>query len=1458
MRWALRVLRRAALGLGAVLGFTAVLVAAAWGVLATEWGRDSLANVLAENLSAPDAVVTIQSLEGPLPQHIGLRGVAISDAKGPRITVDSLSIDWSPWGLLQGRIHVRAAEASRIEILRPGEGETDWAALASDIAEFPYAVIVDRLSVQKLSLGKAILGQPATIRVDATLAGRAGSVLRTELTVDRIDGQGGGGHVRAVLDIASERLDLEVAINEPAGGVLAGLLDIPDHPPLAVTLSGEGVLSDWRGKLSARAEGQGSVTAEIGLTGPDPFRVSARGALEGLSLEDETLRAWLAPGLEFDLAADWTAGPRVLGFEHIRLHNTLFEGAFAGSIALGEMTVAGELSLATHDPSALNRLLEPLSVTHGSLKAKIEGPLTQPVAQTQWTLEGPDIEGIRADRLLAAVTVTADRPLAHAGLKIGLDGTLDIEGLDTGDQVAHALLGSSVKLDLRGDYDLDGGLLAASDLTVTGRAVTARGSGALAIDGPSADLAATINLPDLTRLPLESLPITEGGVEITVYGRAGPTGLDGVVTAELRDLSHEDAEIGRLLGPALAVSADIAGDAASGWRVANLAVDARTLQVSGDAQLAPDFARLDSRFRVAAPDLDPFSELATIPLKGTLDIRGTAKGNLADPALEGTLTLSDLTVSEFRLSKVTGDVSIERIATQPQGRLALTAVGPEGEIRGSTRFVVADGEQVRLEGLDLRALATTVRGDLTVPLSGGAAAGRLSVTAADLAALAGRAGLTASGQAEGTVSLREENGGQAIDADLSGSNLRVEVSPDSQVIVGGLRLAGELDDLASVPRFTGRVVATKLAQGNLSFDRLTGEVSGTLADAGFRLEGQGEIPGDFAAEGQLKREGESLDVTLASFQGQLAGQEVRLEQPVRLVYGPQRVAVEALDIAWAGGRIQTNVRWSPADMEATLRATRLPLALARLFMPEAPFDGRLDARIDLAGPAQEPMGDLLFEVNDLTLADPVQPEAAPPPLGVRLAGRLEKGRLSLQGAMSGLADTKLDVSGDLPVTLSFHPLDFDLATTQPIQGRAGFSGDLQSLWTLFPIDPHRLRGRGEADIEVAGTLAQPVVQGAVGLRDGTYENLETGTQLSEIAVSGDLEGRQLILREATATDGGKGRLTGSGTIDLAPEQDFPVRIDLALADATLIARDDVTAAASGDLGLAGTLASPLLRGTITAQPVEVRVVGGVPASVVTLDVTEVNAPAREPRKTKPADEVVVGLDLALSIPRRLFVRGRGLDSEWAGDFEIGGTSAAPVVTGVLRPVRGDFSLAGKTFKFQEGSITFEGGAELVPILDLAAEHATSDLTAVIRVRGPATAPEITLASRPELPREEILSRVLFNRGTGQISALEAAQLAAAAAELGGVGGSGPGILDRARAVLGVDVLRFGAAEGSAAPNMTAGRYVADGVYVGVTQGTTADSTAATVGVEVTPNIAVESDVGSDARGRVGVRWRYDY
>ena len=60
------------------------------------------------------------------------------------------------------------------------------------------------------------------------------------------------------------------------------------------------------------------------------------------------------------------------------------------------------------------------------------------------------------------------------------------------------------------------------------------------------------------------------------------------------------------------------------------------------------------------------------------------------------------------------------------------------------------------------------------------------------------------------------------------------------------------------------------------------------------------------------------------------------------------------------------------------------------------------------------------------------------------------------------------------------------------------------------------------------------------------------------------------------------------------------------------------------------------------------------------------------------------------MPGKVFVRGNGLNSEWAGQLQVTGSPEAPIVSGSLRPIRGGFSFAGKSFSLRSGSVQFDG------------------------------------------------------------------------------------------------------------------------------------------------------------------------
>ena len=240
--------------------------------------------------------------------------------------------------------------------------------------------------------------------------------------------------------------------------------------------------------------------------------------------------------------------------------------------------------------------------------------------------------------------------------------------------------------------------------------------------------------------------------------------------------------------------------------------------------------------------------------------------------------------------------------------------------------------------------------------------------------------------------------------------------------------------------------------------------------------------------------------------------------------------------------------------------------------------------------------------------------------------------------------------------------------------------------------------------------------------------------------------------------------------------------------------------------------------------------------------------------TDAEDSFVGNLDVTVDIPGRLFVRGKGLDSEWGGKLDISGTTDDPRISGQLSALRGQLDVIGKTFVIRDSQITFAGASPPDPMLDIEGVYTTEDLVVTAGFQGPSSDPELVLSSNPSLPEDEILSQVLFGKSQGSLSAVEAVQLASALNELSG-GGTGLDVVGSIRRFIGADVLQVGGGEDG--PEVKVGKYLTEGVYVGTKAGSTPGSSGVEVEIEVTPNISVTSET-TEIDSKAGVQYRLDY
>ena len=209
----------------------------------------------------------------------------------------------------------------------------------------------------------------------------------------------------------------------------------------------------------------------------------------------------------------------------------------------------------------------------------------------------------------------------------------------------------------------------------------------------------------------------------------------------------------------------------------------------------------------------------------------------------------------------------------------------------------------------------------------------------------------------------------------------------------------------------------------------------------------------------------------------------------------------------------------------------------------------------------------------------------------------------------------------------------------------------------------------------------------------------------------------------------------------------------------------------------------------------------------------------------------------------------------AGQLQLSETLAAPSLLGKLEVVRGTIDLVGTIFRIEQGTVTFSGDDD--PDLDILGVASADGEAVRLNVTGPASAPKFALSSESGLPSDEILARLMFGKGTGGLSPLQAAQLVQAVATLSG--SSEASVIDRFRQSIGIDVLSVESTDQTVqGSTLRAGKYIGEDVFLKVEQGLTPESRKVGVEVRVLPQITVDGDVAATGDSGVGINWRYDY
>ena len=390
---------------------------------------------------------------------------------------------------------------------------------------------------------------------------------------------------------------------------------------------------------------------------------------------------------------------------------------------------------------------------------------------------------------------------------------------------------------------------------------------------------------------------------------------------------------------------------------------------------------------------------------------------------------------------------------------------------------------------------------------------------------------------------------------------------------------------------------------------------------------------------------------------------------------------------------------------------------------------------------------------------------------------------------------------------------------------------------------------------LAGTLADPQLSGTISLGDGVFVDAATGLRLEHMAVEANLKGESVEIGRLSASDGAKGSLSGSGVASLA--RDGASTFKISLKDFRLIDSPLGVASASGDITVnRASDGHARLSGDLVVDHAQISPKPPTPSGVVPMEVVEVNRPAEadEGQNLSLPPAPPVALDIRLRAPGGVIIKGRGLNLELSLDARVTGDTANPDLSGVARVVRGDYDFAGKRFQIDDGGSVHLASTPQAIRLDFSATRDDPTLTAKIQIQGTAAAPTLTLSSTPALPRDEILSQILFGSSAAQLSGFQAAQLASTLAGL--ASGGGFDVMGGLRNFAHLDRLAIdsGATTGV---TVAGGKYLTNNIYVELSGGSRAGE-GAQVEWRIKKHIALVSRATSQGDRVLSIRWRTDY
>jgi len=904
-----------------------------------------------------------------------------------------------------------------------------------------------------------------------------------------------------------------------------------------------------------------------------------------------------------------------------------------------------------------------------------------------------------------------------------------------------------------------------------------------------------------------------------------------------------------------------------------LKLDGAELILKASSEISLINNNVNANIKTDISDLSSLTNVLDYSIAGNLHQEIQLSGTIDEPRIFMSLQGKNLLFNEHNLGQLSVQSELNNILKNPAGNINIDMAYKEQILQMSSNFKLKD-KLLKLSQFDFQAPESMITGELKIDLENKKVIGEFDGQLLELSKLAF---LHQQDDLDGDIAFNisldtEEQKNHTNLEDLAQNityKLNSKQISNNGIGIKQLALNGKVKHLQQAISIDSELDIKKLIYGKdlaqqqiLSLNlKAKGNPENIQIDLNAVSEDKNAV---INLTSMVEQKDKSLSILLTKLDGQVFKLPLELlNQPYFKVRNNKNFELTPLKLSLSQSELYIDAMLNQDKDLVNLNFTlnNFPLdILSQLNLQQAELaeiKGNTDLNLSVNGALKNP--DIKLDISIKQFALQQLHNKNIPLADIFLNAQLSNSFAQSELIMKGLTEQPIKMNLQLPVELSLLPftLDINKVTQNQLNAKLNADINLHNLQSWFELDQQLLEGYLITDLAIAGSLNEPELLGGFVLKDGKYENAQTGTLLHDIALNFNAKNKTLFIEEFSANDSEKGKIKGKGQLTLAPKLEQKYQLEMNMESIKILRRDDMNMQISGDIQLDGDIDKGEFRSQIIIEQGEVLLPETINADIPQLKVVEIykNNDTKKANNTeKPIDSYPLELDISIVVPSKFYVRGRGLESEWQGEISISKQLSSPLMNGALEVKRGYFNFMSHRFNFRQGNINFVGGIPPQPQLDFEMAAAGKDMMAVLQISGEAENPEIELLSEPMMPNDEILSRLLFNKDISEISSFEALQLASAVRTLT-TGGSG--FMDKTRGSLGVDTIDFNGDEGTGG-SVKVGKHISEDVYVEVESGLTSGESEIKVEMDVTDHISVESRVDQESNTGVGVNWKFDY